>query len=179
MEQAFSNNMKNKAFTLLEILISISLLVLLFGACILSTTFHVNGQTELNNKVIDFITITKHAQYNAEITGNKLSLIIESNKLNVISRDYAGNEIKLFMFNDQLDNINNNMLFVSNETNIITYLSDGSVENNNVLNISIDNTDDTNAISISINKWNRVTTINTNKIDDEDLLNAPVTQLEE
>jgi len=160
--------MKNKnAFTLIELLLSLTLILLLSTACIFNFNTLNDNKTQLKFKADDYITLNKFVRANAELSGKNGRIFIETNKLKVVLIDFQGNINKIDNLQNQLDSLNDFTIFENDETNLITYFPDGSINRDSIVRITLEN--DTNSVLIKISEMNRSSVLmSTNKVDDEE-----------
>lgn len=152
-----------KSFTLIETLLSLSILLLIGSVSI----FYINTESKktdyLEEKIINYIVLNRYIKCYAEIGGNKGKIILNDNKLNVILEDIYGNITNIPVLNPLINNINDNTRFECQRTNIITYLPDGFIEKTEELYFNIKDIE-TNWIIIKIDMWNNIQYYRTNSL---------------
>ena len=156
--------MKPKAFTLIEILLCLTLILAISIIVIMFTRNNSVVET-LHNKVTDYVTLTKFAKANAEINGQTTQIIVETNKLKAIEITLNGETNNISTLQFQLETLNDSAIF-SGET--LTFYPDGSLQDDATVSIGLEN--ETNFVVLNINEWNKVslTTTNSSVIVNED-----------
>lgn len=148
--------MKQKGFTLIEVLLSLSLMLMLVSACVFNFNALLNNQVRIENKVSGYLTLNRFAQCSAELMGKKSKIVIDNNKVKVIMETYQGETSNIPTLESQIEELNADALFDGIDTNVVVYLPDGSLEKGGQVNISIENGDETNAAQVAIYEWNNV-----------------------
>jgi prepilin-type N-terminal cleavage/methylation domain-containing protein len=168
---------KQKGFTLIEVLLSLSLMLLLVSACVFNFNTLLNNQVRIENKVSGYLTLNRFAQCSAELMGKKSKIMIDQHKVKVVMETYQGETSNIPTLESQIEELNSDALFDGNETNVITYNPDGSLEKGGKVNVSIENGDETNVAHIAITEWNTVSVVYgpvTNDVEcDEDVIPNP------
>lgn len=154
-------NKKQKAFSLIELLLCLVIFLIFISSFIIS--FSIDSQsnkklTKIEGKVQTYISINRFIKCLASNNGESIKIIIDSeNKLKVLpisEKTYVSIELQSVIneFNNDTTVINNNNL-ADEETNeeLIEYKPDGSIENieSNVY-IQTDN----NSATVYINEFN-------------------------
>lgn len=151
----------NRAYTLIEVLLSTVLLLLLSASCVFNMTGKWNGFENIETKRQDFITLMKFAKCHAATSGIQTKVNVENNRLSVFSEDYSGNKMLISSVQSMVDSINEGIFFDSNEENVINYYPDGNVEMESQIWFSFD-LEFTNVFLINVSEWNNIEMISTN-----------------
>ncbi len=154
-----------KAFTLIETLLSLTLVLLLTSAMVFNMDSLWNNRVRMDTKIEDYHTLARYAKCNAELKGMKSKIVLTNNKVGVILENFQGSVQEIPTLQSQLDDLNADVLFESEDTNIVTYLPDGSVEKGGVISMTMD---ETNSVQIEVNEWDQFSIIHTNKVECED-----------
>jgi hypothetical protein len=133
-----------------------------------------NNKVKLNEKVSNYITLNRYVRCNAEISGKKAIILVETNKLKVIQQDnLTGQTTNIPTLEPQIDDLNDQAIFESERTNIITYLPDGSIEKEGTVGIKIeDNENEEQQMWITVSEFNHITISSyhhTNNVDECDI----------
>ena len=80
----------NKGFTLIETLLSLTLIMLFMGVSIAFTSVTLINNTKIETKVEDYATLNRYMRCNAELLGKKTELLISSNKLEAVIEEFDG-----------------------------------------------------------------------------------------
>ena len=163
-ESSAASQFMKKAFTLIEVLLSLSLILILSSVMVFSLNSLWNNKSRLDNKIINYITLSRFVRANAELSGKKGKIIIESNKLKVILEDFRGIQ-PIETLQPQIDDLNDSAIF-DGETNVLTYFPDGSLEKGGVVGITVEN--DTNQVFVKISEWNQITITNSIVYEDDE-----------
>jgi prepilin-type N-terminal cleavage/methylation domain-containing protein len=168
---------QNKAYTLVEILLSITIIGLLISAMVFNFSGLVNNKSLLKTKVEQYITLNRYVKYNASLNGKKTKILVETNKLKVVMEDnFTGIDTEISTLKPQLNDLNDQTYFESEDfinTNVVTiviYLPDGSIEKYGTVGIKIEEEE----LWVGINEWSKPTinSTNNNQIE-EDLFLDP------
>lgn len=163
--------MKRKAFTLIEVLLSTSLVLMFMSAMVFNFGTLVNNKVKLESKIENYITLSRYVKCNAQLSGMKAKILVETNKLKVVQVDsLTGDTTEIPTLQPQIEDLNDQAIFESEETNIVTYLPDGSIEKEGTVGIKME---DKNEIEdqqmwVTIGEWNRIRieSSHTNSVDD-------------
>jgi type II secretory pathway pseudopilin PulG len=160
---------QNKAFTLIEVLLSVSLILLFTSACVFNFGSLWNKKVQLDSKVENYITLSRYVQCNAELSGKKAKILIETNKVKVVEENFQGETTSILTLQPQLEDLNDQAIFESEDTNVVTYLPDGSIEKEGTVGIKIEDDENTEEQKwITIGDFNRITisSCHTNNVDE-------------
>ena len=154
----------NKAFSLVETLLSLTLVMMFLGAFI---TYIANpsltAEVRIETKVSDYISLNKYVKYNAELNGKKTMLLVVSNKVEAVIEDTDGTYKDILSLSPQLEALNENTIFECGETNIaVIYLPTGEIEENGELTMIIENNNTNRIALINIGEFDKVSIIYTN-----------------
>lgn len=155
---------KQKGFTLIETLLSTTIVAVLFSACVFNFDSLWNNKTNINAKVEEYITLNRYVKYNSQLIGKKATVVVETNKLKVITIDYQGIVDSISTIQYQIDELNKNINFESKSSNVMTYFPDGSMESEGTVGMRVEDEE----IWVTIGEWNRVEINNTNRVCIED-----------
>lgn len=161
--------MKKNGFTLIEVLLSTSLVLLFMSAMVFNFGTLVNNKVRLESKIENYITLSRYVKCNAQLSGMKAKILVETNKIKVIEESYKGETVEIPTLQPQLEDLNDQAYFESEETNVVTYLPDGSIEKEGTVGIKIENSEDEEEQKwVTIGDFNRVTvsSVHTNNVDD-------------
>ena len=153
---------KRKGYTLIELLLSVTLITMFFGASIIYTSLDARHQIQIESKVSNYISLNKYIKYHGELNGKETKLLIISNKVEAVIKNDGGDYKNILPLQVQVEDLNDGAYFDSSNEDIMTYFPDGSEENNGTITLSID---DTNNALINIEGWNCVNIIYTNIIN--------------
>lgn len=137
-------------------------MMILSIACVVNMDTVWNSRVRIEDKVMNFITLNRFVKYNAQLSGMKSKVFIDNNKIKVVLENIDGITNSIVSLQSQIDEVNDSVEFNSEETNIVTYLPDGSLENGGSVNLKIEE----ESALISINEWNKVDVVYTNKQDE-------------
>lgn len=157
--------MKNKAFTLIEVLLSLMLVVLFLGTSVICTESLASKQINIETKVSDYVSLSKFVKCQAELNGKQAKMLVISNKIEALIENAEGEYKNISSLQEKVDNINEDAIFGTKSTNGITYLPDGELETYGPVSISVD---DTNIALVNINDFDYAEVVYTNKIEDLD-----------
>ena len=128
-------------------------LVMIFsGAMVYSINYNNNTKSKIDEKISEYVILNRYVRSYSSLEGVPGRIYIDSsNKINV---SIGNNNNKSSLLNNQIEELNNgeDVIFESDDTNVVTYMPDGSVDQGGIVSIKID----TNVVSVSINEWNQV-----------------------
>ncbi len=160
---------QNKAYTLIEILLSVSLVLIFMITMVFNFGNLVNNKVQLIAKVENYITLNRYVQCKAKLSGKKTKILIETNKLKVVEEDdFSGIVTEIPTLQPQIDSLNDQTIFESEETNVITYLPDGSIEKEGTINIKVENNEEDESLWVTINEWNGIKIKSTKEVVDRE-----------
>jgi prepilin-type N-terminal cleavage/methylation domain-containing protein len=148
--------MKQKAFTLIEVLLTTSLVLMFSAACVFNFGTLLNSKVRLDEKVSNYITLSRYVKCNAELSGKRAKILVETNKLKVITEDFQGSVDNIPTLQPQLDDLNDQAYFESEDTNVVTYLPDGSVEKEGTVGIKVEDDENEEQKWVTIGDFNRI-----------------------
>jgi len=162
--------MKQRAFTLIEVLLSVSLVLMFMTAMVFNFGSLMNSKVRLDSKIEQYITLNRYVRCNAELNGKKAIILVETNKLKVIQQDnLTGQTTNIPTLEPQIEELNDEAIFESEETNIVTYFPDGSIEKEGTVGIKVENNEnEEQEMWITIGEFNHVaiSSYHTNRLDE-------------
>lgn len=160
---------QNRAFTLIEVLLSVSLVLMFITAMVYNFGSLMNSKVRLDSKVEQYITLNRYVQCNAELSGKKAIVLVETNKIKVVQQDnLTGTATDIPTLQPQIDDLNDQAIFESEETNIVTYFPDGSIEKEGTVGIKVEDNENEEQLWVTIGEWRhiKISSCHTNEVDD-------------
>jgi hypothetical protein len=133
-----------------------------------------NSKIRLDSKVENYITLSRYVQCNAELSGKKATILIETNKLKVVETDFQGTTTEIPTLQPQIEDLNDQAYFESEsfiDTNIVTvvtFFPDGSIEKEGTIGIKIEDVEDEEKW-VTVGDFNRIVVSSchhTNNVDE-------------
>jgi hypothetical protein len=158
---------KRSGYTLIETLMSL-VLILVFSCTSIVCYENVLANSSIEYKVDNYVSLNKFVQCNAEINGKNAKILVIDNKIKAEMEDNDGEFQDISSLQDQIENLNDDTEFESDNENVAIYFPDGSSEKFGPVNISMN--EDTNKIVIvDINEVNTVSITHTNRVSCEEM----------
>ncbi len=152
----------NKGFTLIETLLSLTLIMLFMGVSIAFTSVTLINNTKIETNVEDYATLNRYMRCNAELLGKKTELLISSNKLEAVIEEFDGSTKDIQSLQPKLEDLNENTTFECVTPMIVTHLPNGEVEYSQQVTMIFG--DDTNKVAlVNVANFNNVSVLYTNQ----------------
>lgn len=152
---------KNKGFSLIETLLSLSLLLLFLSVAIAYTSNMFMTDVQVQTKVDNYVALNRYLKCDASLYGKKTIIMMVRNKVEAIMESSDGTMTNISSLQPQLENLNESVKFSCPFENAVTYLPNGAVEQSNPVTMIVD--ENTNKVAtITIQEFNEPSVVYTN-----------------
>lgn len=167
LDKYMRKDKKKSGYTLIETLMSV-VLILVFSCASIMCYENVFANSSIEYKIDNYVSLNRFVQCNAEINGKNAKILVIDNKIKAEMEDNDGEFQNIPSLQNQVEDLNDDTEFESDNENVAIYFPDGSSEKYGPVSISM-NDDTNNIVIVDINEVNTVSITYTNKTSCEEM----------